>query len=178
MDSLIRRTVEFSRRHAGVLAVVILIAALGAAAYVAHGIGIDSDTGKLVDPNLPWQRAAADLDRQFPQNKDLLVVVVDAATPDQSSDAAAELARRMGQRPDLYEYVRQPDANQRGQPTFRMKIFLKVRQERLQLLGWGGNEYGVAWACPANPVLTAANFAWLLIGATDSAHQTTMSLIQ
>src|ERR1700722_16383012 len=115
MDSLICRTVEFSRRHAGVLAAAVLAAALGASFYVARGIAIDSDTGKLVDPNLPWQKAAADLDEQFPQNKDLLVVVVDAATPDQSADAAAELARRMGKRPDLFRYVRQADAN----PYFR-----------------------------------------------------------
>jgi hypothetical protein len=33
--------------------------------------------------------------------------------------------------------MRQADANQRRQPTFRMKILLKVRQERWQLLGWG-----------------------------------------
>jgi hopanoid biosynthesis associated RND transporter like protein HpnN len=114
-DSLICRTVEFSRRHAGVLAGVVLAAAFAAAVYVARGISIDSDTGKLVDPNLPWQKAAADLDRQFPQNKDLLVVVVDAQTPDLSADAAAEIARRLAARPDLFHYVRQPDAN----PYFR-----------------------------------------------------------
>jgi uncharacterized protein len=124
MDSLICRTVEFSRRHAGALAAVVLTLALGGALYVAHGISIDSDTGKLVDPNLPWQQAAADLDRQFPQNKDLLVVVVDGATPDQASDAAAEMARRLELRPDLFRYVRQPDAN----PYFRRYglLFLPV----------------------------------------------------
>ena len=74
--------------------------------------------------------------------------------------------------------MRQPDANQRRQPAFRMKILLKVRQERRQFLGRGGYKNGVARACPANPVLAAANFAWLLIGSADSAHQTTMSLIQ
>jgi hopanoid biosynthesis associated RND transporter like protein HpnN len=115
MDSLICRTVEFSRRRAGALAAVVLVLALGAALFVARRISIDSDTGKLVDPNLPWQQAAADMDRQFPQDKDLLVAVVDGKTPDQSSDAAAELARRLALRPDLYRYVRQPDAN----PYFR-----------------------------------------------------------
>jgi len=115
MDSLICRTVEFSRRHAATLATVVLVAALGTGVYVARGISIDSDTGKLVDPNLPWQRAAADLDLQFPQNKDLLVAVIDGKTPDQASDAAAEMARRLSQRPDLFRYVRQPDAN----PYFR-----------------------------------------------------------
>ena len=94
MESNLCRIVEFSRRHAGALTSVVLAVALGGAFYVSRGISIDSDTGKLVDPNLPWQRAAADLDRQFPQNKDLIVVVVDATTPDLASDAAAEMARR------------------------------------------------------------------------------------
>lgn len=110
MSSLIGRTVEFSRRHAGVLTPVVLVLALGAAIYVSRRISIDSDTKKLADPNLPWQREAADLDRQFPQNEHLLVTVVDGTTPDLASDAAAELARRMGQRPDLFQSVRQPDA--------------------------------------------------------------------
>src|SRR5580658_2231409 len=128
MDSLICRTVEFSRRHAGALAAVVLTLALGGALYVAHGISIDSDTGKLVDPNLPWQQAAADLDRQFPQNKDLLAVVVDGATPDQASDAAAEMARRLELRPDLFRYVRQPDAN----PYFRRYGLLFLPTDQVQ----------------------------------------------
>jgi hopanoid biosynthesis associated RND transporter like protein HpnN len=115
MDSIISRTVEFSRRRARGVAAVVLVLAAAAAWYVATHISIDSDTSKLVDPNLPWQKASADLDRQFPQNDDLLVAVVDGSTPDQSSDAAAELNRRMADRPDLFRFVRQPDAN----PYFR-----------------------------------------------------------
>jgi hopanoid biosynthesis associated RND transporter like protein HpnN len=113
--SLIGRIVEFSRRRAGVVIAGVLALALGACVYVVRGISLDSDTNKLVDPNLPWQQASADLDRQFPQNQDLLLAVVDATSPERSADAAAELARRMQARPDLYRYVRQPDAS----PYFR-----------------------------------------------------------
>jgi hypothetical protein len=124
MQSIISRTVEFSRRRAGALTLaVLLIAALGVW-YVARNIAIDSDTSKLVDPNLPWQKASADLDRQFPQNSGLLVAVVDGKSADQSSDGAAELAARMQARPDLFRYVRRPDAN----PYFRRYglLFLSV----------------------------------------------------
>jgi len=115
MESLIIQTVRFSQRHSRWVALAALILALGGAVYVAARIRIDSDTSKLVDPNLPWQRASADLDRQFPQNQDLLAVVVDGSSPDQTGDAAAEMARRLRLRPDLFRYVRQPDAN----PYFR-----------------------------------------------------------
>ncbi len=107
--------VEFSRRRAAAVALLILALAVGTGFYVAHHLRIDSDTGKLVDPNLPWQKAASDLDRQFPQNRDLLVAVVDGTTADQAADAAAGLTRALSQRTDLFRYVRQPDAN----PYFR-----------------------------------------------------------
>src|SRR5882724_5955955 len=74
--------------------------------------------------------------------------------------------------------MRQPNTNQRRQPVFRMKVLLKVRQERRQFLRWGGNKYGVARARPANPVLAAANFPRLLVGAAYATHQTAMCLIQ
>ena len=96
MHVIICRMVEFSRRHAGMLSATVFGLAILAALYVARGISIDSDTGKLVDPNLPWQKAAADLDRQFPQNKDLILVVVDGKTPDQAAHAAADRSDRNG----------------------------------------------------------------------------------
>src|SRR5579864_5378881 len=110
MYSVIRPTVEFSRRHAGALTALFLAVALGGAIYASRRIGIDSDTKKLADPNLPWQREGAELDRQFPQFEHLVVAVVDGDTPDQATDGAAELARRLKQMPDLFEHVRQPDA--------------------------------------------------------------------
>jgi len=97
------------------VAALALALALGTGWYIAGHARIDSDTGKLVDPNLPWQRAGADLDRQFPQNQNLLVAVVDGRTPDQAADAAAVMADALRRRTDLFRDVRQPDAN----PYFR-----------------------------------------------------------
>lgn len=110
------------------LTAVMLALALGAGFYTARHIRIDSDTGKLVDPNLPWRRGVEDLDRQFPQRRDLLVAVVDGATPDQAADAAAELARRMRLRPDLFRHVRQPDAD----PYFRRSGLLLLATAEVQ----------------------------------------------
>jgi len=115
MNLVIGPLVEFSHRNPKKVTALALVLALAAAFHASSRIRIDSDTAKLVDPNLPWQQAAADLDRQFPQNQDLIVIVVDGTTPDQSADGAAELARRLELRPDLFRYVRQPDAN----PYFR-----------------------------------------------------------
>ena len=93
------------------VAVAILVLALVSGFYVAGHASIDSDTGKLVDPNLPWEKASDDLDRQFPQNADLLVAVIDGATPEQAADAATVLAHALAQQKNLFSDVRDPEAN-------------------------------------------------------------------
>jgi hopanoid biosynthesis associated RND transporter like protein HpnN len=108
---IIARLVEFSRRRAIVVAAAAVILALVAGLYVAGHATIDSDTSKLVDPNLPWQKASDDLDRQFPQNSDLLLAVIDGATPEQASDAATVLADALAQQKNLFSYVRDPEAS-------------------------------------------------------------------
>jgi hypothetical protein len=126
MKSAVGLFVELSRRNALAVVTALFLLALGGGVYVARHIAIDSDTGKLVDPNLPWQKASADLARQFPQNQHLLVTVVDAGTPDASADAAAEIAGRLAAEPGLYSDVRRPDAN----PYFRRygALFLPVTE--------------------------------------------------
>jgi hypothetical protein len=108
---MISRLVDFSRRRAALVAALALALFVGAGYYVAGHARIDSDTGKLVDPNLPWQQASSDLDRQFPQNHDLLLAVVDGRTADLASDAAAALAGALANEPEHFRFVRQPDTN-------------------------------------------------------------------
>lgn len=126
--TFIAAVVEASRRRARAVIAGLVILAVAAAIYVARHISIDSDTSKLVDPNLPWQKAAADLDRQFPQNDDLLVAVVDGASAQQSTAAAATLAAALRGQPERFEYVRQPDEN----PYFRRYGILLLPTAQVQ----------------------------------------------
>jgi len=128
MQEIISRIVDFSRRNAPAVAGLAALLALGGGAFVARRMSIDSDTGKLVDPSLPWQRASADIARQFPQDDHLLLAVVDGDTPEEASDVAASLAQRMAGRPDLFRYVRQPDAN----PYFRRYGMLFLPENEVQ----------------------------------------------
>jgi hopanoid biosynthesis associated RND transporter like protein HpnN len=128
MQEIISRIVDFSRRNAPAVAGLAALLAVAGGAFVARRISVDSDTGKLVDPSLPWQRASADIARQFPQDNHLLLAVVDADTPEEASDVAASLAKRMAGRPDLFSYVRQPDAN----PYFRRYGMLFLPESEVQ----------------------------------------------
>ena len=105
------RLVGASRRNAVAVAVLMLLAAGAAGFYVSRRVAIDTDTSNLISPDLPWRRAAADLDRAFPQNIDLLAVVIDGATPDQTEDAAAALAAQMSANSRLFRDVREPEGS-------------------------------------------------------------------
>jgi hopanoid biosynthesis associated RND transporter like protein HpnN len=100
-----------SSRNALTVAVLVLLATGAAAFHVARRIAIDTDTSNLISPDLPWRRAAAELDRAFPQNVDLLAVVVDGSTPDQTEDAAAALAGRMSADRGMFRDVREPEGS-------------------------------------------------------------------
>lgn len=120
--------VEASRRRAVVVVLIALAAAAALGLYAVRHIGMDSNTEHLMSPNLAWRRADAELDRLFPQNRNVLAAVVDGTTPDQSEDAAATLAASLRARPNLYRDVREPGSG----PFFQTEglLYLPVDQVR------------------------------------------------
>ena len=77
--AFIARLVEFSRRHAAVNALAALALVLAAGWYAAGHLSIDTDVEKLLPSDLPWRQNEIALDRAFPQNADLLAIVIDGA---------------------------------------------------------------------------------------------------
>ena len=118
------RLVVASQRHAAAVTALVLVAMAAAGLYVSRRIAIDTDTSNLISPDLPWRRAAAELDRAFPQNINLLAVVIDGDTPDQTEDAASALTAQFAANRSLFQDVREPA----GSPFFRRNgmLFLSV----------------------------------------------------
>ncbi|HUH86332.1 MAG TPA: hopanoid biosynthesis-associated RND transporter HpnN, partial [Stellaceae bacterium] len=108
MATLIAQLVEWSRRHAVAVTVVVLLATLLGANYTVDHISIDTDIDKLINPDLPWRKQEKALDEAFPQDSDLMVIVIDGKTPDQAEDAAAALTERLSKDP-LFRNVRRPE---------------------------------------------------------------------
>ena len=108
MGELAARIVDACRRHALLVALCYVALAVVAGFYAASHLSIDTDLGKLISSDQPWRQQERALDKAFPQNSDLMAIVIDGATPDQASDATAALAERLGQRPDLFKSIRIP----------------------------------------------------------------------
>lgn len=110
MIDLLSRLVEFCRRRAPfILAATALLTGLGGF-YTAGHLRIDTDTDKLISPDLPWQRQLADYTRSFPQSIAQTVVVVQGTGADSVEDATASLAAALALRRDVFRTVARPDA--------------------------------------------------------------------
>src|SRR5262249_2020874 len=98
------------------------------AAWYAFGhLGMDSDIQHLLPGDPPWRQRELELDRAFPQNADLLAIVIDARTPDLAGSAGRDLAERLRSHPQLFRDVREPD----GGPFFEQNGLLFLPTEKL-----------------------------------------------
>jgi hopanoid biosynthesis associated RND transporter like protein HpnN len=109
----IEAVVDWCRRNAWLVVVLSLLAAVGCGWVASQRLGIDTDTSRLLSPHLAWRQREIAFDKQFPQNSNLIAVVVDGSTPEQAEMATAALAAKLSASP-LFTSVSRPD----GGPYF------------------------------------------------------------
>ena len=100
--------VTTSVRHA--VLVVLLSLALTAVAgwYTVAHVAIDTDTGNMLDPELPHMRASDALDAAFPRLPGDVVVYTESAHAGEAEDAADALTARLRERSDIAHALAQP----------------------------------------------------------------------
>lgn len=75
----------------GWLLLLIFVAAGFCVNYTVRNVGIDTDTTKMVSPDLPFQKDRKRYERLFPQDTDAILLVVEASTPETTSEAIDQL---------------------------------------------------------------------------------------
>ncbi len=130
VERLIERIVGACIRHA-LLVLFLALAAAGALGWTAATrLGMDTDVAKLIAADLPWRERELTFDRLFPQEVDLLAVVVDGQTPDLADHAATAIAERLRTRPDLFKTVRMPGSG----PFFERNGILFLPTDEIRAL--------------------------------------------
>jgi hopanoid biosynthesis associated RND transporter like protein HpnN len=112
MGNIAAWIVDTCRRHALAVALGYLALTMVGVFYAATRLTVDTDLGKLISSDVGWRQQEQALNEAFPQNNDLLAIVIDGATPDQTSDATAALADRLSLRPDLFKSIRIPGSGE------------------------------------------------------------------
>lgn len=114
LGELTATLVDWCRRNAWLVVALSLLASalFGWASYTR--LSIDTDTVRLLSSDLPWRQREIAFDKEFPQNSDLLAIVVDGSTPEQAEAATSALAARLAHASSLFTSVSRPD----GGPFF------------------------------------------------------------
>ncbi len=99
--------VGFCCRHARAVVAAFVLAALGAGFYTTQHFGIDTNNEKLISPDLDWRKRETRYDSLFPQRNNLILVVIDGATPELAQRGQALLAERLGSQRKVFPAVRQ-----------------------------------------------------------------------
>jgi hopanoid biosynthesis associated RND transporter like protein HpnN len=126
LNRLLVGLVEFSQRHAVVVALGGLLLAAFSAFYAVDHLEVSTDTDLMFAKTLPWRQRADEFNRQFPQFRDLLVAVIDAKVPEEVDATAASLADALAKDHVHFNSVRRPDAS----PFLRQEglLFLGTKQ--------------------------------------------------
>ena len=82
------------------------------AGFLARHFAITTDSKKLLSSSLPWRQQEIMLDRAFPQSTNLIIAVVDGATPEAADEAADALVNDLSPRSDVIRTIRRPDAGE------------------------------------------------------------------
>jgi hypothetical protein len=126
--AFIETVVSLCCRHARAVVAAFVLAALAAGVYTAQHFTMDTDSEKLISPDLDWRKREARFDRLFPQQSNLILVVIDGATPELAGRAQALLAGKLSAQKKLFPIVRQPG----GGPFFLQNGLLFFSQAEVK----------------------------------------------
>lgn len=109
-------------RSAWLVALLALLATSAAGVFAATHFKMNTDTTKLVSPELPWRKQEAAFRAVFPQPQNMILIVIDGATPELAQQAAMSLTAELAKQPAMFQSLRQPG----GGPFFERNGLLYV----------------------------------------------------
>jgi len=98
------------------------------ATYAARHFAINTDINDLLSARLPWRQHEIEFQRAFPQTVELIIVDVQAPTPEAAKAAARELEKALADKPGLFRSV----ADQFDSPFFRRNGLLYLPPDRIE----------------------------------------------
>lgn len=105
MLSLLGAWIRMAQRRPLAVVAAAVVLSVACVLYIKDNLGMNTSTKDMLSPDLPWRQLDLQYEREFPHHTDNILVVIEAATPDQALDAADVLYERLMQRPDRFRSV-------------------------------------------------------------------------
>ncbi|PNA15030.1 hypothetical protein C1X78_26230, partial [Pseudomonas sp. MPR-R1B] len=87
--------VAFSVRYRWIVIAVVALVTVASAGVAAHLFRINTDVERLIDPKEPWRQDEINYEKAFPQRGNTIVAVINGQTPEETEEAAANLAKAL-----------------------------------------------------------------------------------
>src|SRR3974390_1537642 len=113
-QNFVSRIIGFSSRLAGPIVLATLFLSFAAGYYVSGHFAMNSRTEDLISSETQWRQRERAYDEAFPQQNQLIVVVINAATGERADQAAKALTDALLPMKKQFYFVRRPD----GGPFF------------------------------------------------------------
>lgn len=95
--------------------------------YTIKHLGMNTNTSDMLSVDLPFQKNRIRIDKAFPQDAGTIILVVDAETPEETSQAANKLADILGKETEHFDSVYIPTEND----FFRKQALLYLDEKDL-----------------------------------------------
>src|SRR4051812_33845942 len=82
-------------RHAWLTIAIAAIIGVASGVYATRHFAINTDINTLISRDLPWRQRELAFERAFPQHLRSILVVVEAPTPELTTEATAALFERL-----------------------------------------------------------------------------------
>jgi hopanoid biosynthesis associated RND transporter like protein HpnN len=127
LASFVSTIVRISTRFAGFVVLVVAVLGVVCGWYTVSHFAMDTNSDNLVAPNTLWRQNEIQYDREFPQQNNLILIVLDGATAERTEEAATALTAALRKEPTYFRDVRRPDSG----PYFRRDGLLLLSKDQI-----------------------------------------------
>ncbi|MDX1519525.1 MAG: hypothetical protein R3318_05335, partial [Gammaproteobacteria bacterium] len=105
LDQVLQCWFSLTQRFSMYVIAGMLVLAVSSLVYSINNLGMNTDTRDMLSPELRWRQLDMEYENLFPHTIDNLLIVIEAGTPDQASDAASELYKLLEQDREKFKSV-------------------------------------------------------------------------
>jgi len=108
LTRIIVSLVKTCTRYAWLTVILGVILAAVSGLYAAQNFAISTDVNKLISEHLDWRQREIAYEKAFPGRNELILAVVEAATPELATQASAALEKKLLPQTDKFKSVMRP----------------------------------------------------------------------
>ena len=128
LDKILSSWIGLVQKFYVMIILLIMAGSVFALIYTVNNLGMNTSTTDMLSPELEWRQLDLKIDKLFPHFTNNILVVIEASTPDEASDAGKLLYEHLQNTTGLFRFIYYPS----GLPFFKTSSLLYLDTYELQ----------------------------------------------